>query len=78
MSISDNKTSHTWMGYVLKNLNWMVKKYGKNNITWKYTLNIQGEIGDFQGEEYKYNYRTWYLWKLSEVEISNEGYSGET
>ncbi len=71
--IVDNFTTHMWMHYVLKQLNWIVDKVGKNNVTWRITLSVDGTLGNFNGAQYKYNMRTWYLWKLPEVIIKYEG-----
>lgn len=71
LKITDNSTTHMWMGYVLRNLNWMINN-GKN-LTWKVTIDVLGILDNFNGEQYSYNVRTWYLWKLPKVEISYEG-----
>ncbi len=71
--IVDNSSTHMWMHYVLNQLKWIVEHYGKNNVTWRITLDVDGTLGNFNGEQYEYNLRTWYLWKLPEVSIEYEG-----
>ena len=76
--IIDNKTTKQWERNVIKNLLWQINKYGKSNVTWYNEISIDGYLGSFEHEQYKYNQRTWYLWQLPEVLIKYEGNTGET
>ncbi len=69
MTIVDNTTTHQWYSWLMPHLKWQIEKHGLKNITWHNVLEIKGMLGNFNGEEYQYNVRTWYLWHLPEVEI---------
>ena len=74
LEIVDNQTAKEWTGRnLLKNLLWQIKKYGKSNLVWQNAIFIDGYLDSFDHEQYKYNYRTWYLWRLPEVLIKYEG-----
>ncbi len=73
--IVDNKTTEQWEKHVIKNLLWQINKYGKLNITWHNEISIDGWLGNFDHDRYKYNVKTWYLWHLPEVLIK---YAGNT
>jgi archaellum component FlaG (FlaF/FlaG flagellin family) len=70
ITIVDNRTTHQWSSWLLPHLRWQIEKYGLKNIKWHNTITVKGMLGDFNGEKYRYNVRTWYLWHLPEVVIS--------
>ncbi|NPA75650.1 MAG: hypothetical protein GXO25_06180 [Euryarchaeota archaeon] len=71
LTIVDNTSTHQWTSWVLHNLKWQLEKYGSiKYIKWRNTVSVYCMLGNFNGEKYRYNYRTWYLWYLPEVEIS--------
>jgi len=69
IEIVDNVTTHQWENTVFGHLMWQINNYGVENITWKNSISIDGWLDSFSHKEYRYNQRTWYLWKLSEVLI---------
>ena len=71
IKIVDNSSVKQWISYVYPHLIWEKRNVGKTN--WTVELSIMGRVGSSQGNEYQFNYRTWYLWKLPEVEIQYEG-----
>ncbi len=73
IDLIDRNTTKLWCSYVLHNLLWITSHERSNKALWSYTLTIIGQIGNFNGDMYKYSYRTWYLWKIAEVNIYHEG-----
>ena len=67
IKIIDNTTVKPWMSYVYPHLIWQKKNMG--NTTWMLQISVEGHIDNYHEEQYRFNYRTWYLWQLPEANI---------
>ena len=70
IKVTDNDSVKQWDSYVYPHLLWQKKNFGKT--TWEVQLSVEGHIDNYQVEEYRFNIRTWYLWKLPEVVIEHD------
>ena len=67
IKIVDNDTVKQWMSYVYPHIIWQKKNSG--NTTWEIQLSIEGRVDNYQTEQYRFNFKTWYLWQLPGVDI---------